>query len=361
MDRRHFIAGSGAAGLGAALGLPGMIRRATAQSATPVADSASPVAGATVFELPGDQVYPEGVAYDPSTNLFYVGSTTDGTIFQGDLATGEVTVLSENDPDRTTATGMKVDGAGHLIVAGAGTGSVFVVDLASGQTLAAFTSGLSSETTFVNDVAVAPNGDIYATDSLSPSLYRIAAADVERGGDLTPFVDFTGTVYEYGEPGSFNANGIAITDDGAYAIMVNPSNGRLFRVDLVSAEVAEITVNGENVTFGDGILLDGSILYVVRNRLALIVRLEIDAAIESATTLDSFTDPSLMFPTTIAQVEGQLLVVNAQFDRRETDDPVLPFTVSLIDIPPIATAATPAASPGVIVEDVGEDEATPVT
>jgi Cu-Zn family superoxide dismutase len=358
MDRRLFVLGSSASGLAAAVGFPNLVRRATAQSATPVADMASPVAGATVFELPGDEVYPEGVAYDPSTNLFYVGSTTNGALFQGDLASGEVTVLSENDPDRTTATGMKIDGAGHLIVAGASTGSVFVVDAASGQGLASFSNGLESEATFVNDVAVAPNGDVYATDSLSPFLYRIVAADIEAGGELVPFVDFTGTVYEY-TPGAFNANGIAITDDGAYAIMVNPSNGRLFRIDLAGAEVTEITINGESVTFGDGILLDGSILFVCRNQLALIVRLELDAAIETATTLDAFTDPSLMFPTTIAQVGEQLLVVNAQFDRRETGDPVLPFTVSLIDIPPIATAATPVAEP-VTPEDDGE-EATPVS
>ena len=357
MDRRVFVMGSGASGLAAALGLPSIIRRANAQGATPVAESATPAAGATVFELPGDQVYPEGVAYDPATNMFYVGSTTDGTLFQGDLSTGEVTVLSENDPDRSTATGLKIDGSGHLIVAGAGTGSVFVVDPANGQTLASFSNGLESDATFVNDVAVAPNGDIFATDSLTPVLYRIVAADVEAGGELAPFSDFTGTVYEYGPPGSFNANGIAITDDGAYAIMVNPSNGRLFRVDLENAEVAEISINGESVAFGDGLLLDGSILYVVRNQLALIVRLELDAAIETATTLDAFTDPSLMFPTTIAKAGEQLLVVNAQFDRRETGDPVLPVHRLLDRHPADRLAATPAASPGVIIED----EATPVS
>ena len=357
MNRRVFVMGSGASGLAAALGLPSIINRANAQSGTPVAEGATPAAGATVFELPGDQVYPEGVAYDPATNMFYVGSTTTGALFQGDLSTGDITVLSENDPERTTATGLKIDGSGRLIVAGAGTGSVFVVDPAGGQTLASFSNGLEVDSTFVNDVAVAPNGDIFATDSLNPALYRIVAADVAAGGELAPFADFTGTVYEYGPPGSFNANGIAITDDGAYAIMINPSNGRLFRVDLESAEVAEISINGESVTFGDGLLLDGSILYIVRNQLAQIVRLELDEAVETATTLDAFTDPSLMFPTTIARAGEQLLVVNAQFDRRETGDPVLPFTVSLIDIPPVVTAATPVASPGLIVED----EATPVS
>ena len=209
----------------------------------------------------------------------------------------------------------------------------------------------------ISDVAVAPNGDVYATDSLNPALYRIAAADLETGGDLATFVDFGGTVFEYGEPGSFNANGIVITADGAYAVVVHSGNGRLFRVDLQGGEVAEVAIDGESVAFGDGILIDGSILYVVRNRLGLIVRLELDDAVENATSLDAFTDPALMFPTTIAKVDEQLLVVNAQFDRRETGDPVLPFTVALIDIPAIASGATPVASPVVI----PVEEATPVS
>lgn len=355
MNRRMFLIGSGAGAAAVSLGSRGS--PTTAQEATPVSDLASPTAGARVFELPGDQVYPEGVAYDPGSNQFFVGSTTDGTLFRGDLASGDVTILSQGDPDRTTAIGLKVDDAGHLIVAGGATGSVFVVDAASGSTIAQFTNGLGADATFVNDVAIAPSGDVYATDSFSPALYRIAAVDLETGGNLTAFVDFGGTAFEYGEPGTFNANGLAITDDGAYAIVVNPSSGRLFRVDLQGGEVTEILIDGESVTFGDGVLIDGQILYVVRNQLGLIVRLELDAAVENATALDAFTDPALMFPTTIAFADEQLLVVNAQFDRRETGDPVLPFTVALIDIPSIGSFGTPVASPGAI----PVEEATPVS
>jgi len=355
MNRRVLLIGTGAGAAAVSLGSRSFLT--AAREATPVADLASPPANARVFELLGDQVYLEGVAYDPGSNQVFVGSTTDGTLFQGDLDTGDVTILSQGDPNRTTAIGLKVDDAGHLIVAGGPTGSVFVVDAASGSTVAQFSNGLGADATFVNDVAIAPNGDVFATDSFNPALYRIAAVDLETGGELTSFVEFGGTAFEYGEPGTFNANGLAITEDGSYAIVVNPSSGRLFRIDLQGGEVAEILIDGESVAFGDGVLIDGQILYVVRNQLSLIVRLELDAAVENATALEAFTDPALMFPTTIAFANERLLVVNAQFDRRETGDPALPFTVALIDIPPVAPSGTPVASPGAIpVED-----ATPVS
>jgi Cu-Zn family superoxide dismutase len=37
---------------------------------------------ATAFELPGDRVYPEGIAVDPRTGVVYVGSYADGTIYR---------------------------------------------------------------------------------------------------------------------------------------------------------------------------------------------------------------------------------------------------------------------------------------
>ncbi len=332
MNRRQMLIGSGAAA--AALTLTG--RAALAQEATPMAG------GPRLFELPGDAVYPEGIAFDDATGLFYTGSTNGGTLFQGDINSGEVTILSENDPNRTAAVGMDLDANGHLIVAGGGTNLVSVLDAASSEPVSIFTGAF--EETFLNDVAVAPNGDAYITDSMNPVLYRIAAENIEEGGDLEQIVDFNGTPFEYGEPGSFNANGIVITDDGAYAIIVNTGSGQLFRVDLASGEVSEIIIDGEPVMNGDGLALDGQTLYVMRNAIATVVRLELDADLTTATQLDTFTDPTFAFPTTMALVgSAQMLVVNAQFDRRQTEDPELPFTVTLIDIPPVGAA--PSATP----------------
>jgi hypothetical protein len=46
----------------------------------------------------------------------------------------------------------------------------------------------------------------------------------------------------------------------------------------------------------------------------------------------AITDPSLIFPTTIAQVDGSLLVVNSQFNN-QGGTPELPFTVSRVALP----------------------------
>jgi hypothetical protein len=46
------------------------------------------VSGAERYVLPGEQVFPEGVAYQSDTGDFYVGSTTDGTVFRGNVERG---------------------------------------------------------------------------------------------------------------------------------------------------------------------------------------------------------------------------------------------------------------------------------
>ena len=86
------------------------------------------------YVLPGETVYPEGIAYDPKTGDFYVGSTTDGTIFKQNagLDEGEAEVLLEPGGDgRDTAVGMKVDDRQRLFIAGGDTGRIFVYDVLS--------------------------------------------------------------------------------------------------------------------------------------------------------------------------------------------------------------------------------------
>jgi hypothetical protein len=73
--------------------------------------------GAERYVLPGEQVFPEGVAYRSDTGDFYVGSTTDGTVFRGNVEGGskEAEVFLEPESDgRTTAIGMEVDEEGRL-------------------------------------------------------------------------------------------------------------------------------------------------------------------------------------------------------------------------------------------------------
>ncbi len=57
-----------------------------------------------------------------------------------------------------------------------------------------------------------------------------------------------------------------------------PGSGELYRVDPATGESALIDSGDVELTAGDGLELDGSTLYVVRNRLNQIVSLELDEA-----------------------------------------------------------------------------------
>jgi sugar lactone lactonase YvrE len=69
---------------------------------------------------------------------------------------------------RTTAIGMKVDRQGRLFVAGGGTGAVWVYDTKTRTLIRKFESGFSGQQ-FLNDLVIAPNGDVFVTDSMRRS------------------------------------------------------------------------------------------------------------------------------------------------------------------------------------------------
>jgi sugar lactone lactonase YvrE len=281
----------------------------------------------TSYALPGESVFPEGIAYNEATGKFYVSSTGDGTLYEGDLTSNEATVFSEGGADgRTTAIGMKVDDNGYLWVAGGGTGQMFVYDTADGSLVASYTTP-EVEQTFLNDVTIAPDGSAYFTDSFRPILFKISDT---AGGEAESWLDFTGTVLEYSE--GFNLNGIAATPDGRYLLTVHSSSGNLFRIDTDSQEVTQIDVGGAELTAGDGILLIGDTLYVSRNSFGEIVPVTMSEDYSTGTAGEAITDPSLIYPTTIAQADDSLLVVNSQFNNQE-GTPELPFTVSRIPLP----------------------------
>jgi Cu-Zn family superoxide dismutase len=283
------------------------------------------------YILPGDAVFPEGVAYQQKNSNFYVSSTTDGTIYRGNIREETAHVFLPGGADgRTSATGMKVDGKGRLFISGAATGKLFVYDTATGALLGSFSNNLSN--TFINDVIITPkDGAAYFTDSLSPFLYKVAK-NAQGQLAFSVWLDFTGTAVSY-EPG-FNINGIEASDNGKYLIVVQSNTGKLFRIDIRTKAVRQIDLGGQTLINGDGILLRGHALYVVRNQQELIVKLRMSDNFLRGRVISSMTDPSFAFPTTIAAAQGRLLVVNSQFDKRGPGlTPELPFTVSSVHIP----------------------------
>jgi len=59
------------------------------------------------YVLPGDRVFPEGVAVDPQVKRYYVSSTSDGTILRGAITGRRARVFLPGGADgRTTAIGV---------------------------------------------------------------------------------------------------------------------------------------------------------------------------------------------------------------------------------------------------------------
>lgn len=66
----------------------------------------------------------------------------------------------------------------------------------------------------------------------------------------------------------------------------------------------------------------------------MIVPVELSERFASGEVSEGFSDPSFARPTTVARYCDHLLVVNYQFDRRESgQNPEPPFTISAIEVP----------------------------
>jgi sugar lactone lactonase YvrE len=281
-----------------------------------------------------DLVFPEGVATDGTA--FFVGSTTDGTVYRGSLAGRVATPFLPGGADgRTSLTGLKVDD-GDLLAAGAATGRFFVYDVESGGLVGSYqVQPAPSDTapSFLNDETVTPDGTTYVTDSNRPFLYRVGPDRATDGvAPLEVWLDFTGTPLQY-TPG-FNVNGIASSADGRYLVLAKSNTADLWRVDVATQQVTRIDLGGAAVA-GDGLVLDGSTLYAIERQgeTGLVVKVDLTDDLTSGTVVSRTTDPSFDDPTTAALVRGRLLVVNSQFGERGGVGTLDPFTVSSIPAP----------------------------
>ena len=152
------------------------------------------------YTIPGDDVFPEGVTLRPGTDQFFVSSTGTGTIYRGTLAKPRLKVFLEPGKNgRVVANGLRA-GRDHLVVAGSVTGYIFVYDY-RGRFVRRFATGSGG---LINDVAIAPNGDVYATDSMRGLLFRIPAAPPQRTRDpAAPFMRLA-------TPRDLNAAGVMV-------------------------------------------------------------------------------------------------------------------------------------------------------
>jgi hypothetical protein len=115
----------------------------------------------------------------------------------------------------------------------------------------------------------------------------------------------------------FNVNGIDATPNGKTLVLVQSNTGKLFTATPAGV-TREIDLGGGSVPNGDGILLDGRVLYVVQNRDNKIAKIVLDPRLRSGRIVRYLTDPDFRVPTTIDDHGGRLYAVNARFGTPPT-------------------------------------------
>ena len=286
-----------------------MIRSFTASLALAITLIASPAAAMDPFpdviQLPNG-FRPEGIAVGEGTT-FYTGSLGGLGVYRGDLRTGAGAIFIPGNG--RAFVGMKVDGSGRLWIAGGGAGAGYVFDTTTGAQLASFQFASAPPATFVNDVIVTDDA-AWFTESRRPALYRVAIGDDGSIGAVTT-IDLTGKI-EFVD-GVNNLNGIAATPSGSTLIVVNSTTGKLYTIDTTTISTDEIDLGGATMTAGDGILLHGRTLFVMRNRLNELAVVQLAPDLSSGTVVDVITNANFDVPTTITRHGNALYLVNARF------------------------------------------------
>ncbi|MFJ6793308.1 SMP-30/gluconolactonase/LRE family protein [Streptomyces sp. NPDC091268] len=299
------------------LGRRGFIGAAAALGTAAVAGPLAPLAQAQpagrrpdVIATP-DGFQPEGIAVSAAGAL-YTGSLIDGSIYRADLATGAGRVITPGR-DGAMSVGLKLDAYGRLLVAGGAAGRIRVVHPGDGRVLAEHE--VATGATFVNDVVVGCGG-AWFTDSFNDVLYVLPAGRELTGPAAAPRTVALGGEWTPTPPGGeyWGSNGIERTPDGRALLVVHDTAQALFRVEPATGRATRTVLEGGSVAHGDGLLLQGRTLCVVRNWDQAVDVFALSADGLRARFLHQITDPRFDEPTTAAVHGGRLYVVNAAFD-----------------------------------------------
>lgn len=255
-----------------------------------------------------DGFQPEGIAIGTKPYA-YLGSRDNGDILKVNLRTGKNALLSAGTG--TPSLGLKLDDQGRLFVAGGTGGDARVIDTATGRVLKTYR--LQTGTAFINDVVLTRTA-AWFTDSANPVLFELPLGAGGELPDEAVRVPLTGS-FDYRS--GTNANGIVALPDGRHLLVVQSNTGKLFRVSL-NGRSSAVDLGGESLLYGDGMLLNGNMLYVVQNRDNTITKIKLDKDGDRGAIQSRTKDVRFDVPTTIAQWRDRLYLPNARFTTTAT-------------------------------------------
>lgn len=211
-----------------------------------------------VFRIAEKDLIPEGITYDPSSKVFYVGSTRKGKIiqiasngevsdFKPAIGAGMLSVLGmtvKNSKLWVCHNSPEYDSTQFISL-------VHIFDLRSGAVAKKYLLNDGKKHLF-NDVVVASNGIGYVTDSDGGAVYR-----------LDPSSD---TVETFLKPGALRyPNGIALSPDEKKLLVSTGSGLGIVSIDLASKAVEPLRNEKYLLIGNDGLYRYKQSLIAVQN------------------------------------------------------------------------------------------------
>lgn len=211
---------------------------------------------------------PEGVAFDAEGRMY--AGVDDGRVFrfQPDGTRPEVFAHTGGRP-----LGMDFDRGGDLIVADAYRGLLAIDGAGAVEVLSTEAGGVPFRC--ANDLDIAPDGTIYFTDASDKfplSVYKADLVEHRPRGRLLRY-DPAARTTEVVLGGLHFANGVAVSPDGSFVLVVETGEYRVRRVWLAGERAGRSEVFVENLPgFPDNLTSDGAgrfwlALVSPRNRL----------------------------------------------------------------------------------------------
>ncbi len=277
--------------------------------------------------IPQNDLVPEGIAYDPDDENFYMGSIYRKKILKISRD-GKVTdFVSENEDGLLEVLGVRVDPKRRVLWAATKVGdeptipekmkgwtALYKYDLKSEKLLSKHVLHEKGVTHFFNDLTVDSRGNVYVTDTMFSAVYTL------RNGkdEFELFVKDPAFVY---------LNGITIGPDDN-TLYLSSSGSGVYKIDVPTKKMRFLSApEGVSHAGIDGMYYYKGSLVCVQNGLKRISRLYLDKTgtkIEKLEVLEK-RNPHFIIPTTGAIVGDEFwYIANSQLRALKPDGTLIP-------------------------------------
>ncbi len=273
------------------------------------------------FAAADSAFYPEGLARDSRTGRLFVAGVRSHKVavvapgkpastFASTQTWGALAVAVDGPRGRLWVTSGALPQVGEVAAADTGRAAIECFNLKTGASRARYELPRVAEGHVPGDVCVAPNGDVYVTDSAHPAIYRVRSAAPSGSAPEEWLAD----------PALHSLQGQAFSADGRTLYVADYSHG-IAAIDVAAKRVRWLEAPAGACVLGiDGMARAGNDLVAVQNGIApaRIVRLVLGGAPTRITALEVLDrNLTIADEPTMLVVDGArvIYVANSQWEK----------------------------------------------